>query len=49
MKEIYKRLIWLLDCAGADVNLTITSSYLNLAVMETGEVSYKLVYNFNIF
>lgn len=28
-----------MDHAGANVNLTITSSYLNLVSMETGEVS----------
>lgn len=31
-----------LENAGANVNLTITSSYLNLTVMETGKVSSLL-------
>lgn len=33
-----------MDHAGANVNLTITSSYLNLVSMETGEVSYCYLY-----
>ena len=33
----------ILENAGANVNLTITSSFLNLTIMETGQVSGKLL------
>ena len=51
-KKIDKRFRMLSDTprlenAGENVNLTITSSFLNLTIMETGKVSYLLL-NFHL-